>query len=138
MENHEEEEFEDIDDELSEQEDTDDINEDIIDIDIEGGNNNLNKTKIIYSIEESYSNYHKKKKTTKSFMTKFEKAKILGIRADMLASGAETMIDISENITNCYEIAKLELEQGKIPLIVRRFLPNNEIEDWKVNDLIIR
>ena len=71
-------------------------------------------------------------------MTKFEKAKILGIRADMLASGAETMIDISENITNCYEIAKLELEQGKIPLIVRRYLPNNEIEDWKVNDLIIR
>jgi len=136
MENHEEE-FEDVDDELSEQEDIDEINEDIADADADVDNYNLN-SKVIYSIEESYSNYYKKNKTTKSFMTKFEKAKILGIRSDMLASGAEPMIDIPENITNCYEIAKLELEQCKIPLIVRRYLPNNDIEDWKVNDLIIR
>jgi DNA-directed RNA polymerase I, II, and III subunit RPABC2 len=34
-------------------------------------------------------------------------------------------------------IAQKELAEKKIPLIIRRFLPDNTYEDWKVKDLII-
>jgi DNA-directed RNA polymerase I, II, and III subunit RPABC2 len=34
-------------------------------------------------------------------------------------------------------IAMKELREKKIPLIVRRFLPDNSYEDWHVKDLIV-
>jgi DNA-directed RNA polymerase I, II, and III subunit RPABC2 len=34
-------------------------------------------------------------------------------------------------------IAMKELREKKIPLIVRRFLPDQSFEDWDVQDLIV-
>jgi DNA-directed RNA polymerase I, II, and III subunit RPABC2 len=31
----------------------------------------------------------------------------------------------------------MELRERKIPIIIRRFLPNGTFEDWKLTDLII-
>ena len=136
------EDIEDINDDIIE-EDPDDENDEVNDDEnedeiYEDKNSVENNIKIISSIENTYSDYYNKQKVTKSFMTKFEKAKILGVRADMLANGANAMIAVPKYVDNCYEIAKMELKEGKIPLLVRRFLPNNNIEDWRVTDLIIR
>lgn len=90
----------------------------------------------IVSVDETYSKYYANDKQTLPKLTKYERAKILGVRAEMIANGAQVFL--TENIpSSAYQIALLELQQKKIPLIIRRYLPNKEIEDWRLEDLII-
>ena len=76
-------------------------------------------------------NFHK----TLPFVSKFEKARILGVRAKQINSGAAVMIDVPEHIIDGYTIALLEYEQKKIPFIVKRPLPNGAVEYWKFADM---
>ena len=92
----------------------------------------------IVSVEKTYSNYYNNEKVTMPYMTKFEKAKILGIRAEMIASGDKPLIENSRSFDNAYNIALEELKQKKIPLIIRRTLPNGNIEDWRVEEMILK
>jgi DNA-directed RNA polymerase I, II, and III subunit RPABC2 len=69
------------------------------------------------------------------FLTKFEKARILGQRAKQINSGATPFIKVPENIIDGYLIAELELKQKRIPFIVRRPLPNGGSEYWSLKDL---
>ena len=75
--------------------------------------------------------------TTLPIMTRYERAKILGLRATQINSGADILIDIPDNIIDGITIAKMELAQKKIPFIVRRPLPNGKSEYWDINDLEI-
>ena len=94
-----------------------------------------NITEKLHSIEETYSDYYSNDKITKPYLSKFEKAKILGIRAEMLAGGAKPLIKLDNHISDVYSIAKLELESKKIPLLLRRQLPNGKFEDWRLEEL---
>lgn len=76
-------------------------------------------------------NFHK----TLPFVSKFEKARILGVRAKQINSGAAVMIDVPEHVIDGYTIAIMEYEQKKIPFIVKRPLPNGAVEYWKFADL---
>lgn len=63
--------------------------------------------------------------------TKYEKARIIGARALQLSMGAPFMIKLSEKDLekinfNTVEIAKLEFEQGLIPITVKRPLPGKK------------
>jgi DNA-directed RNA polymerase I, II, and III subunit RPABC2 len=75
--------------------------------------------------------------TTVPFVTKYEKAKILGERAKQLNAGAVSMVSVNEDIIDGYLIALAEFEQKKIPMIIRRPLPNNASEYWRLQDLEI-
>jgi DNA-directed RNA polymerase I, II, and III subunit RPABC2 len=72
---------------------------------------------------------------TLPFLTKFEKARILGERAKQINDGAKPMISITTNAIDGYLIALAELEQKAIPFIIKRPLPNGGCEYWKVKDL---
>eukprot|EP00835_Amoeboradix_gromovi_P002102 NODE_111_length_19413_cov_0.323703.p10 type:complete len:135 gc:universal NODE_111_length_19413_cov_0.323703:3460-3864(+) len=74
-------------------------------------------------------------KTTTPFMTKYEKARILGTRALQISMNAPVLVDTAGE-TDPLKIAEKELEERVIPLIIRRYLPNGEHEDWSVKDLI--
>jgi len=39
--------------------------------------------------------------------------------------------------TDSLQIAMAELTQKKIPLMIRRYLPDGSYEDWSVKDLIV-
>ena len=71
-------------------------------------------------------------------MTKFQKAKIIGVRAVQISKNAPLYLK-NENIANLnwdpIMIAEKELAQKKIPFIIRRFLPNGQYEDWKLSEL---
>ena len=73
--------------------------------------------------------------STIPFLTKFEQAKVLGLRAKQLNSGADPFISVSDNIIEGHIIAEMELKQKKIPFIISRPLPNGKNEYWKVSDL---
>jgi DNA-directed RNA polymerase subunit K/omega len=69
-------------------------------------------------------------------MTIYERVRLLGERAKQLSLGAKPMIKNVDNM-NPKDIAKLELENKVIPLIIIRTLPNGVKEKWKVSELEI-
>jgi len=75
--------------------------------------------------------------TTLPFLTKYERARILGQRAKQLEAGAKPFVSIPENIIESNIIAELELQQKKIPFIIKRPLPNGGFEYWNIKDLEI-
>jgi DNA-directed RNA polymerase subunit K/omega len=73
-------------------------------------------------------------------LTKYEKTRILGIRTKQLNNGAEPFISSKLNITpdkiiDGYPIALKELEEKKLPFIIRRPLPGGGVEYWYLQDL---
>jgi DNA-directed RNA polymerase I, II, and III subunit RPABC2 len=72
---------------------------------------------------------------TLPYLTKYEKTRILGQRAKQIDSGATAFVKVPENVIDGYLIAVLELQQKRIPFIIRRPLPNGGSEYWNVKDL---
>jgi len=72
---------------------------------------------------------------TVPFITKYEKARILGERARQINAGAKPFIKTEKTLIDGYLIALREYEEKKIPFIVRRPLPNGGSEYWKLADL---
>jgi DNA-directed RNA polymerase subunit K/omega len=81
--------------------------------------------------------YHR----TIPFLTKYEKARVLGERAKQINQGSAPFIDLKEHgmahVFDGYLIACAELESKKIPFIVRRPIANGQFEFWKLEDLEI-
>lgn len=69
------------------------------------------------------------------YLTKYERARILGIRAKQINCGATPFIKLSEGIIDGYVIAEMELREKKIPFIIRRPMPNRGSEYWFLKDL---
>lgn len=71
------------------------------------------------------------------YLTKYEKARILGQRSKQIENGAKPFVKVAENIVEAYIIAELELKEKKIPFIIRRPIPGGGSEYWKLQDLEI-
>ena len=102
------------------------------DIDDQEQQNEESNFKVI-SYKDVIENSTKKEKKTIPYLSKFEKARIIGNRAQQLAYGAQPKIN-TENLLDIYEIATEELKQRKIPFITRRTLPNGLHEDWRIEE----
>ncbi len=74
---------------------------------------------------------------TLPFVTRYEKARVLGERAKQINSGAKPFIEIDQTMIDGYLIALKEFEAKKIPFIIRRPLPNGNSEYWRLSDLEI-
>lgn len=77
----------------------------------------------------------KDERTTTPYMTKYERARILGTRALQISMNAPVFVDL-EGETDPLRIAMKELAEKKIPLVIRRYLPDGSFEDWSVEELI--
>uniref|UniRef100_A0A0E0KFX4 Uncharacterized protein n=1 Tax=Oryza punctata TaxID=4537 RepID=A0A0E0KFX4_ORYPU len=73
---------------------------------------------------------------TSKYMTKYERARILGTRALQISMNAPVMVEL-EGETDPLEIAMKELRARKIPFTIRRYLPDGSYEDWGVDELIV-
>ena len=71
------------------------------------------------------------------FLTKYERARILGQRAKQIECGSRPFVKVPENIVDSYIIAELELKQKKIPFVIRRPIPGGGCEYWNLRDLEI-
>jgi DNA-directed RNA polymerase I, II, and III subunit RPABC2 len=70
-------------------------------------------------------------------LSKYEKTRILGQRASQIDNGSNIFVNVAQNIIDSYDIAVEELNQRKIPFIIKRPLPNGGCEYWNVQDLEI-
>ncbi|KAJ7225257.1 subunit common to RNA polymerase I [Mycena pura] len=76
-----------------------------------------------------------KDRITTPYLTKYERARILGTRALQISMNAPVLVPL-DGETDALQIAIKELSQRKIPLIIRRYLPDGSFEDWSVSELI--
>lgn len=74
---------------------------------------------------------------TYPFLTNFERTKIIGLRANQISRGSVPFISVPKHITDVRDIARLELEQKRLPYLVKRPLPNGTFEYWRLCDLLI-
>ena len=72
---------------------------------------------------------------TYPILTKYEKAKIVGLRVAQLNKGAEPFIKLENAIIDNTLVAEKELREKKIPFIIMRPIPNGTAEYWNVADL---
>lgn len=82
-------------------------------------------------------NYDPTKNTTRNFMSKYERVKIIGLRAEQLQRGAAPYVEFDASNFNPIEIATKELEVRKLPFMICRTLPNGEKEHWRLEDMVI-
>lgn len=75
-------------------------------------------------------------RVTPNFLTKYERARVIGTRAVQISKNAPVLVDLGKDDTDPILIAEKELMEGKIPFVIRRYLPDGSFEDWKVNELI--
>lgn len=68
-------------------------------------------------------------------MTKYEKARVLGTRALQISKNAPLMVSAPPKVTEPYKLAEFELQERRIPFIIRRYLPDGSYEDWKLSEL---
>jgi DNA-directed RNA polymerase I, II, and III subunit RPABC2 len=71
------------------------------------------------------------------YLTKYEKARVLGQRAKQIETGSKPFVKLPENIIDSYVIAELELREKKIPFIIKRPIPGGAFEYWNLKDLEI-
>jgi len=71
---------------------------------------------------------------TKSYLYEFERVRLLGERAKQISMGAKPMIKNVDKL-DPKSIARLEIENKVIPLMILRELPDGRIEKWKINEL---
>lgn len=101
---------------------------DVNDIIVEG-----NDDQNMIDILKKYNKNKKKYKTT-PILTKYEKCRVLSERANQINCGSQIYISKAEHFTNAYDIAVKELNEKKIPFIIKRPY-GNTFEYWKLKDL---
>ena len=72
---------------------------------------------------------------TYPFVSKYERAKIIGVRTKQLNNGADPLVEVPPDIIDGYNIALMEFEAKKLPFIISRPLPNGASEYWRLADL---
>lgn len=74
---------------------------------------------------------------TYPFLTNFERTKIIGLRANQISRGSVPFVSVPKHITDVRDIARLELEQKRLPYLIKRPLPDGTFEYWRLSDLMI-
>ena len=69
-------------------------------------------------------------------LTKYERSRIIGARALQISMGAPILVEELEKLGNPVEVAEKELEFGILPLTIRRTLPNGEVIEISVQELM--
>ena len=72
-------------------------------------------------------------RVTRPRLTKYERTRIIGTRATQIAMGAAPMVEALDE-TDPLRIAEKELNEYRVPLMIRRYLPDGNFEEWKVSE----
>jgi DNA-directed RNA polymerase I, II, and III subunit RPABC2 len=81
----------------------------------------------------------KQPRVTREFYTKYEYTALLATRAQQLAEGAKPLVSLDglkpSDPMFIWSVAKREIEQRKLPFLLRRQLPNGTSEYWSTQEL---
>ncbi|GMI52670.1 hypothetical protein ScalyP_jg3515 [Parmales sp. scaly parma] len=103
----------------------------------DNNNDQLNNDPHVDVITDSGRHVPKADRITTKFLTKYERARVLGTRALQISMNAPVCVELAPGETDPLKISMKELQEQKIPIIIRRYLPSGAHEDWAVNELTI-
>ena len=100
--------------------------------------NNYDEIQILTKVvRDSQNNIIDPLHRTLPYLTKYERARVLGQRAKQINSGSKVFVKVPENIIDGHLIAEIELREKRIPFILRRPIPGGGCEYWNLKDLEI-
>ncbi len=105
-------------------------------LDVDGQNDVQDTVEILNANGSGGGGTAKEDRVTTRYLTKYERARVLGTRALQISMNAPVMVDL-DGETDPLKIAMKELRERKIPIIIRRFLPDGSHEDWSIDELIV-
>jgi DNA-directed RNA polymerase I, II, and III subunit RPABC2 len=77
-------------------------------------------------------------KITTKYLTKYEKTRLLSIRALQIANNSEIFTSIDDSIHNSLDIAKKEFEEKiYFPIAIQRRLPSGKIETFRLEEMTV-
>ena len=89
---------------------------------IDDDNTQPNFNETYHSIEDIHKNYEilKKSNISRPVLTRYEKTKIIGLRAEMIARGAQPRVEVPNHVTETctIKIAEMEFNNKKTPFLV--------------------
>lgn len=98
----------------------------------------VSNSKVVESYDDIMSTYDPTKNTTRNVLTRYEKAKIIGMRLEQVARGSKPYVDVKAlKLTNIRDIVIKELEDRKLPFMICRTLPNGQKEYYRIQDMIV-
>lgn len=79
------------------------------------------------------------KRVSDPYFSKYEYVTLLSCRAQQIAEGAPILVPLADFNTNdprfIWKVAEREILERKLPIIIRRTLPNGEVEFWSTAEL---
>ena len=87
--------------------------------------------------DEIYKQLLDAPKVSLNRLSKYEKTQILAIRIQQLSNGSLPFIEIDNNneVSISY-IAQKELDEKKLPFIIKRKISESNVEYWRLSDLL--
>jgi DNA-directed RNA polymerase I, II, and III subunit RPABC2 len=77
--------------------------------------------------------------TTQPYFTKYESVDMLAMRVQQIADGAKPLVGLEGLKTSdpmfLWKVVEREIEQRKLPFIIRRQMPNGTSEFWSAQEL---
>lgn len=89
-------------------------------------------------LRNKYREVKKYVKIGSIFLTRYERARIVGARALQISFGAPILIKKPKNLIDPIKIALTELKAKILPLTLRREMPNGEYQDIPIDKLILK
>ena len=89
-------------------------------------------------LRKKYKEVRKYVKIGPIFLTRYEKARIVGARALQISFGAPILVEKPKNLIDPIKIALIELKSQILPLTIRRELPSSEHQDVPISKLILK
>ncbi len=78
-------------------------------------------------------------RVTREYFTKYEYTALLSMRAQQLAEGAKPLVSLeglkASDPMFVWNVARREIEQRKLPFLIRRQLPDGSSEFWSVQEM---
>lgn len=75
-----------------------------------------------------------KPRRTRPVLSKYERCRVLAMRAEQIGGGTIPLVEALDG-DGPAQIAEQEFAAGRIPFIIRRYLPDGSHEDWPLEDL---
>ena len=88
-------------------------------------------------LRKKYKEVKKYVKIGSIFLTRYEKARIVGARALQISFGAPILVDKPKDMIDPIKIAQEELKSKILPLTIRREYPSGEFQNISINKLIL-
>jgi DNA-directed RNA polymerases I, II, and III subunit RPABC2 len=92
------------------------------------------------SKKKSHEELKGDRRVTTNFITRYEFAQIVGLRAEQIRTGSVLYIpldpELDKNITPL-DIAERELRKKRLPYKFKRTLPSGDYEIWKLSEMMV-